>query len=1107
MPSAADVAILAAKSHYRRSTIEDRMGTKQSPLRILLVDDDADDRMLVADLFETMDDADCYQVDTAASYEEGLFKLAANQYTAALIDFQLGAHTGVDLLKASADNPQRPPMIMLTGHSSAEVDALCLHAGAADFLVKAGLYSKTLQRSLRYAVERHRLSRALTEREHNYRILFESNPIPMLIREPDTLRFVAVNAAAVRQYGYSREELLSLCATELRVSDPMGPVLDFDLEHPCIDGLLKVGIWRNRRKDGSWLFVEVGITDIELGGKHLLLVQAPDVSARIAAETALRASESTLRQVLDDLGDGLLVVSDDCRMLFANPVASALLGLAKDEGLGAPLPTSFSNTSTERIELKDPAGVAHLVDLRSNSTEWQGQSAHILTLHDVTRENADARQLAMLKSAVEATTDGVLIVDAQLPGLPIVYVNPAFETITGYAASWAFGRNSDFLQGDDRDQPGLQTIQEAIRGHQSCVVTLRNYRHDGSLFWNRLSISPVLDGRGNVTHFVGTQTDMTEQVALQAERERLSNHDPVSGLRRHSSASALLTELLDLAQADNQRLVFLFVNLDRFNLINDTLGFAIGDAALRHIAERLSDAVGSTGKALHHAGDEFVLAISGVDPSADLQQLATAICIAIAEPLVLDVNTTLYLTASVGAAAYPDCNPDRGDTLLALARQAELASRRAKQNGRNSAVVFSNDMLESMENRQLLGSQLRDALRRNEFVLHYQPQVNAQNGALVGLEALIRWNSPKFGLLLPTRFIPIAEDSGLILQIGAWVLREACQQIRQWAGAGFENFVVGVNVSAVQMQRADFVENVQRTISETGIDPAMLELELTESTFMDNAERAVQQMQTLKRLGVRLSLDDFGTGYSNLSYLQHFPLDKLKIDQTFIADITSDGTDAVLVRTMIAIGHHLGLRVVAEGVETEAQCSYLRRHHCDEFQGHYFSPAVAAELVPELLQGRIFGGRSSEHTEHGRCLLIVDDEENVRRSLLRLLRRDGYHILEASSAAAGFELLATHDVQVILSDQRMPGMSGTEFLSRVKEIYPDTVRMVLSGFTELSSVTEAINRGALYKFLTKPWDDADLRAQVADAFRRYELITSNLPGDRGIQPASTQPEA
>lgn len=587
----------------------------------------------------------------------------------------------------------------------------------------------------------------------------------------------------------------------------------------------------------------------------------------------------------------------------------------------------------------------------------------------------------------------------------------------------------------------------------------------------------------------------SEARARELASEHREDHDLVTGLRRRVGADALLQALLDQARVRQERLVMMFINLDRFSLINDALGFAIGDAVLRQIAARLEDAAGDRGLALHHAGDGFLVAISDVPLDADLHQLGAAWCSTIAEPLVLG-DTPFYLTASIGVAAYPES----ADSTLSLSRQAELAAHGAKEIGRDSAVVFSPEMLESMERRQLLASRLHGALLRNEFALHYQPQVNAQDGVLVGLEALIRWNSPEFGLLMPSQFIPIAEDSGLILQIGSWVLREACRQIRQWRDAGFNNFVVGVNVAAAQMQRDDLIYNLQQLIAEFGIDPAELNLELTESTLIDNTERARQQMRACKRLGLGLSLDDFGTGYSSLSYLRHFPFDKIKIDQSFITNITSDGTDAVLVRTMINVGHHLGLRVVAEGVETTAQCNYLRRNHCDELQGHHFSAAVAATEVPALFRRLQTVGATSNPADLGRSLLIVDDEDNVRRALLRLLRRDGYRILEANSAAAGLELLASESIQVILSDQRMPGMNGTEFLSRVKAIYPNTVRMVLSGFTELSSVTEAVNRGAIYKFLTKPWDDAELRTHVADAFARYEIInagnTSEIASDR-----------
>jgi CheY-like chemotaxis protein len=293
-------------------------------------------------------------------------------------------------------------------------------------------------------------------------------------------------------------------------------------------------------------------------------------------------------------------------------------------------------------------------------------------------------------------------------------------------------------------------------------------------------------------------------------------------------------------------------------------------------------------------------------------------------------------------------------------------------------------------------------------------------------------------------------------------------------------------VSAAQAQRASFVDDVRRILEETGVAPGMLELEITESVLMENADRAVAQMQQLKALGLRLALDDFGKGYSSLSYLRRFPIDKLKIDQAFIENIATEGNDAALVRAMISMGHHLGMRVVAEGVETAAQSGYLRRSHCDEFQGFFYSPPVSAQAVPELLRRRYLGPAQTAEPAPERTLLLLDDEDNILRALVRLFRRDGYRVLACASAGAAFELLATQPVQVILSDQRMPGISGTEFLSEVKLLYPDTVRMVLSGYTDLASVTDAINRGAIYKFLTKPWDDAELRAQVLEAFRRYE---------------------
>lgn len=1058
------------------------MNDAMPALRVLLVDDDSDQRAQLLELFKRMPTPGAYQVQTAESFGQALVDLAKHAHDVALVDFKLGTYTGADLLRATADDPIRAPIVVMTGRSSAEVDALCLEAGAADYLVKELLTPEALSRSLRYAVERQRLSRLLAERERDYRMLFDASPMPMWLYDPETLEIVQVNEAATEQYGYTRQEFLSLRITELRSGEDAERFAAFNREQRVIGSNYRGGIWPHRRKDGSNIDVEITSSDIHLGDKLVRMVLAHDVSARLRAEASVRASEATLRQVLHDLGDGLMVLDAQAKILFANQAACEILGLPEDHLVGSRAPQGLHDVSAERVELADAFGVIHYVEARTSPTEWAGTAARALVLHDVTKQRANERQLVLLRRAVESSTDGVVITDAGRADHPIIYVNPAFERLTGFRASEVTGRNMRFLQADDTEQPALQAVRLALSEHKNGVWVIRNYRKDGSMFWNQLTLSPVRDEAGEVTHYIGVQTDISEQKRLEAERNYLATHDAVTGLPKFVGSEVRVEVLLQRARETGQRLVLLYIDLDGFNNINDSMGFAMGDAALKQVGERLCDLAGAGGEVLRYAADEFLVAIGEVPLDADLLRLATNYCERIAEPMAVSPMATLYLTASVGATAYPDS----GQSVLELTRQAELATNRAKRGGRNGAFVFGNELREALSDRLMLGGRMRAALARGEFVLHYQPQVNAQDGAIAGLEALVRWESPEFGLLPPRRFVPIAEDNGMILQLGAWVLRSACKQLRAWMDQGFTGFVVSVNVSAAQMQRPSFVQDVRRTIDETGILPAMLELELTESVLMDNAERAVGQMQELKQLGVRLALDDFGMGYSSLSYLRRFPLDKLKIDQAFVSDIAQDGGDAALVRAIIAMGHHLGLRIVAEGVETASQYGYLRRNHCDEFQGFYIARPLPAAEIPELLRRRYLLPANAAEDLAERTLLLLDDEENIRRALTRLLRRDGYRILDAGNAQDAFELLATNRVQVILSDQRMPGMSGTEFLSQVKEMYPATVRMVLSGFTDLSSVTEAINRGAIYKFLTKPWDDEALRAQVLEAFRRYE---------------------
>ena len=391
---------------------------------------------------------------------------------------------------------------------------------------------------------------------------------------------------------------------------------------------------------------------------------------------------------------------------------------------------------------------------------------------------------------------------------------------------------------------------------------------------------------------------------------------------------------------------------------------------------------------------------------------------------------------------------------------------------------------------------LRLALARGEFEVFYQPKVSCLSGAIVGVEALVRWRHPDCGLIAPAEFIPSLERLNLIEPLGTWVLMEACAQTGRWQAAGLEPPVVAVNLSARQFESGALVERVLQAVSAGTIAPDRLELELTESLLMRHVDDVVHTLAQLHEHGVRLSVDDFGTGYSSLAYLKQFPLDAVKIDRSFIRDITADPNDASITRAIITMAHQLKLKVIAEGVETEGQLKLLVANQCDEIQGYYFSrPVPAGEMEAMLRDKRCLAQELLSSRQRQRTILIVDDEQPIINSLCRLLRQDGYDILSATNAMEGLEILARNEVDVVLSDQRMPGMTGVEFLRRVKSIHPDTVRMVLSGYADLQSVTDAINEGAIYKYITKPWDRERLRSLVQEAFRQKEQTDESRDGD------------
>ncbi|MEX0959097.1 MAG: EAL domain-containing protein [Burkholderiales bacterium] len=553
--------------------------------------------------------------------------------------------------------------------------------------------------------------------------------------------------------------------------------------------------------------------------------------------------------------------------------------------------------------------------------------------------------LRILDRAIKATVNPVVITDPNQADNPIVYVNPAFEAVTGYSAQEAVGRNCRFLQGDDRDQPELERMRVLLREQQEGAIVLRNYRKDGRPFWNEMRVAPVRDSTGHVTHFVGFLKDITETRNYQQQLEHHATHDALTGLANRSLLQDRIEQAIRHAARNRSQVAIVFVDLDHFNLINDGLGHDAGDLVLKEIAARLVECFRQVDTVARIGGDEFALILSDLVRMEDVSDKLERVMPNLVAPLTVHAHE-LGITCSIGVSVYPEDGAD-AETLQ---RNAEAAMHRAKQQGRNTMRFYKPEMNESAGLRLTMASKLRQALKNEEFVLHYQPRIDLRTGATVGVEALIRWQHPELGLLGPVQFIPLAEETGQIIQIGEWVLRGACFQNEAFRRAGLPPLRMSVNLSARQLAQKGLAELVRRVLEESSLRPELLEVEITESMVMYDVARAIELLDAFENMGVGIAIDDFGTGYSSLAYLKRFPIGHLKIDKSFVRDISTNPDDATIVMAIISLAHSLDMRVTAEGVETDEQRTFLNLAKCDEAQGYFFSKPVPAGEIETMLR-------------------------------------------------------------------------------------------------------------------------------------------------------------
>ena len=707
---------------------------------------------------------------------------------------------------------------------------------------------------------------------------------------------------------------------------------------------------------------------------------------------------------------------------------------------------------------------------------------HGSQMEKAVRERTESLQ--RFRRAMDATADAIFLFDTA--AMEMIDVNEGACRMLGYA-------RAELLEAGPAAVGLAQLASEQELSHRGEplpadreLVECELRRRDGD------TVPVEINWQADAGMLIAVARDVTERVIAQQRMRHLAHYDSLTGLPNRTLFYNTLEEAIEIARDKDWQVALVVMTLDRFKMVNDSLGAALGDELLRQFANRLVRCVKSRESIGRLGGDEFALILARARSQDEAAGVADMVREQLRAPFDL-AGHHVVLTASIGIAMYPFDATDPHT----LVKFADAAMARAREAGRDGYRFFTAGMNVQVLARLDLEMALRRALDEGQFVLHYQPKVDTRTGRISGVESLLRWQRPGVGLVYPAEFVSVMEDSGMINRVGEWIFDEACRQVAEWKASGLGEMRVAVNVSGRQFE-GELESVVRKALERHGVGAHCLELELTETVLMENADRAADVLGKLKALGVAVGVDDFGTGYSSLAYLKRFPLDKLKIDSAFVRDLVANPDDAAIARAIISMAHSLQLRVVAEGVESEGQWAYLQRHHCDEIQGFHFSRALPSRELAELvLRNREQPRDASVPGSSQPTLLLVDADVRVLAALHRLLRRDNYRVLAAVSPEQGFELLALHEVQVIVCEQRMPLLSGTEFLSRVKEMYPDTMRIILSGDTEVGSVLDSINSGSVYRFYTKPWVDADLRQNIRLAFQQYWRQQSGREAETG----------
>ncbi|EGV52205.1 sensor domain-containing protein [Candidatus Endoriftia persephone] len=794
--------------------------------------------------------------------------------------------------------------------------------------------------------KQHAILQALQESQQRFQHFMDLIPAQAFIRDAQG-RYLYGNRAWQAQFELPLEQLLGMTDRDLY---PLPTAIEFERtdrqamqqNEPLRTEQLGIGA---DHQPHAWRVCKFPIQGQDgngcLGG--LLF----DITAE--KESAVRLQ--LFRDLLDQSMEAILVLAyEDGRLIDVNVRTCHYTGHSNEQILTLRLPqisTYISDWDQFREQITHAGSLyfldrlrcrdGNLLDVEVYATQVDlDQSRYIIaTARDITERKATDEKLRQAAAVFESTAEGVMICD---PQDRIVAVNRAFTEITGYSLEEMVGQKPSILSSGLHDNEFFQQIRSALHNSGRWQGEIWNRRMNGESFPEWLTISEVRDPNGELTHYVSVFSDITTVKQAQQKLEHLAQHDPLTGLPNRLLIDEMLEHTIGGARREDKRSAVMFLDLDGFKTINDSLGHRVGDRVLQKVADRLRRALRGPDMVARLGGDEFLVVIERLDQQADVAIIAEKLLAQFREAFPVE-GRELFITASIGISLFPG----DGATAADLIQHADSAMYRAKESGRNAYQFYETALTTNAQRHLDTASQLRHAIARKQFVVHYQPQFDLLSGALSGMEALVRWQQTDSRLVGPGEFITIAEQSGLIGEIGAQVMQQACHQAARWlkAGARFER--IAINLSAIQITRGNLQLQVKQCLQRTGLPPENLELEITESLFIDASEAILEQINALRALGITFSIDDFGTGYSSLAYLKRLPVERLKIDQSFIHDIPGDPGNAAIASAVIGIGQSLGLRVIAEGIETEQQRLFLLQHNCPYGQGYLLGRPVPTE--------------------------------------------------------------------------------------------------------------------------------------------------------------------